>query len=187
GPGRPGRAGGGTARRDHEGCREDRLDEQDHCRGGQAGRQPCLRDDPRGGAALRAERLLRAVRHGRPEGGHGRLRREAQARVAALTGGPDTGGEVAHPGVGRAPGDPLPVLTLTGYLGAGKTTLLNHLLSGAPGLRIAAVVNDFGDIDVDAGAVAGQVDSMVSMPNGCVCCEVDASELGEAMEKLAGP
>lgn len=107
--------------------------------------------------------------------------------MAALTGGPDTGGEVAHPGVGRAPGDPLPVLILTGYLGAGKTTLLNHLLSGAPGLRIAAVINDFGDIDVDAGAVAGQVDSMVSMPNGCVCCEVDASELGEAMEKLAGP
>src|SRR5699024_5353332 len=115
------------------------------------------------------------------------LRREAQARVAALTGGPDTGGEVAHPGVGRAPGDPLPVLILTGYLGAGKTTLLNHLLSGAPGLRIAAFINDFGASVLDAGAVAGQVDSMVSMPNGCVCCEVDASEWGEAMEKLAGP
>ena len=87
----------------------------------------------------------------------------------------------------RVPGDPLPVLVLTGYLGAGKTTLLNHLLSGAPGLRIAAIVNDFGDVNVDADAVAGRVDDMVSMTNGCVCCEVDASELGEALTRLAGP
>jgi G3E family GTPase len=76
---------------------------------------------------------------------------------------------------------------LTGYLGAGKTTLLNHLLSGTPGLRIAAIVNDFGEIDVDATAVAGRVDSMVSLANGCVCCEVDAGELGETLTRLAGP
>lgn len=87
----------------------------------------------------------------------------------------------------RAPGEPLPVLVLTGYLGAGKTTLLNHLLSGAPGLRIAAIVNDFGEIDVDATAVAGRVDSMVSLANGCVCCEVDAGELGETLTRLADP
>lgn len=87
----------------------------------------------------------------------------------------------------RAPGEPLPVLVLTGYLGAGKTTLLNHLLSGAPGLRIAAIVNDFGEIDVDATAVAGRVDSMVSLANGCVCCEVDASELAETLGRLADP
>ncbi|MFN3340236.1 MAG: CobW family GTP-binding protein [Dietzia sp.] len=87
----------------------------------------------------------------------------------------------------RAPGDPLPVLVLTGYLGAGKTTLLNHLLGGAPGLRIAAIVNDFGEIDVDATSVAGRVDSMVSLANGCVCCEVDASELGDTLARLAGP
>lgn len=98
---------------------------------------------------------------------------------------PGGGGERTH--ARRAPGDPLPVLVLTGYLGAGKTTLLNHLLGGAPGLRIAAIVNDFGEIDVDATAVAGQVDSMVSLPNGCVCCEVDASELVEALTRLAGP
>ena len=96
-------------------------------------------------------------------------------------------GAASGPPVHRAPGEPLPVLILTGYLGAGKTTLLNHLLSGAPGLRIAAIVNDFGEIDVDADAVAGQVDSLVSLPNGCVCCEVDTSELGEAMETLADP
>lgn len=90
-------------------------------------------------------------------------------------------------GARRDAGEPLPVLVLTGYLGSGKTTLLNHLLSGAPGLRIAAIVNDFGDINVDAGQVAGQVDSMVSMANGCVCCEVDASELGDALARLADP
>ncbi|MCT2062417.1 CobW family GTP-binding protein [Dietzia cinnamea] len=87
----------------------------------------------------------------------------------------------------RAPGEPLPVLVLTGYLGAGKTTLLNHLLSGAPGLRIAAIVNDFGEIDVDATAVADRVDSMVSLANGCVCCEVDASELAGTLGRLADP
>lgn len=87
----------------------------------------------------------------------------------------------------RGPGEPLPVLVLTGYLGAGKTTLLNHLLSGTPGLRIGAIVNDFGEIDVDATSVAGRVDSMISLANGCVCCEVDASELGETLAGLADP
>lgn len=99
-----------------------------------------------------------------------------------------TGGAEHHVDVaGRAPGEPLPVLVLTGYLGSGKTTLLNHLLSGAPGLRIAAIVNDFGEIDVDAASVAGRVDSLVSLANGCVCCEVDASELGDALGRLADP
>lgn len=118
--------------------------------------------------------------------------RDVESGPAPVPGSPDTSTETAPAGTGqpaarRAPGEPLPVLVLTGYLGAGKTTLLNHLLSGAPGLRIAAIVNDFGDINVDAGAVAGQVDSMVSMANGCVCCEVDASELGEALATLADP
>ena len=101
----------------------------------------------------------------------------------------DATGARGHDATGahRVAGEPLPVLVLTGYLGSGKTTLLNHLLSGAPGLKIAAIVNDFGDINVDAGQVAGQVDSMVSMANGCVCCEVDASELGDALARLADP
>ncbi len=103
--------------------------------------------------------------------------------MASLTHGSPT----AEPAGRRAPGEPLPVLVLTGYLGAGKTTLLNHLLGGAPGLRIAAVVNDFGEIDVDAATVAGRVESLVSMPNGCVCCEVDAGDLPEALARLADP
>ena len=97
------------------------------------------------------------------------------------------GGDGGSSPVRRAPGEPLPVLVLTGYLGAGKTTLLNHLLSGASGLRIAALVNDFGEIDVDANAIADRVDSMISMANGCVCCEVDASELDETLTRLADP
>lgn len=110
----------------------------------------------------------------------------AQSRGEAR--GRDHGsGPAPVPGAHRAAGQALPVLVLTGYLGAGKTTLLNHLLSGAPGLRIAAIVNDFGDINVDADSVAGRVDDMVSMANGCVCCEVDAGELDGALTRLADP
>ena len=87
----------------------------------------------------------------------------------------------------RGAGEPLPVLVLTGFLGSGKTSLLNHLLGGSPGLRIAAVVNDFGEIDVDASAVAGRVDSLISLANGCLCCEVDASELSDALVALSDP
>lgn len=85
----------------------------------------------------------------------------------------------------REPGAPLPVLVVTGFLGAGKTSLLNHLLGGAPGLRIAAIVNDFGSLDVDASRVAGRVDSVISLSNGCMCCEVDAAEITDALRGLA--
>lgn len=81
----------------------------------------------------------------------------------------------------------IPVLVLTGFLGSGKTTLLNHLLRNRAGVRIGAVVNDFGAIEVDAMAVAGQVDAMVSFGNGCLCCAVDPGELDDALERLARP
>ncbi|RMI36467.1 GTP-binding protein [Streptomyces triticirhizae] len=79
------------------------------------------------------------------------------------------------------------MLVLAGFLGAGKTTLLNHLLTNASGLRIGAVVNDFGSVPVDALTVAGQVDSMVSFGNGCLCCATDTEELDEALARLADP
>ncbi|MER5260210.1 CobW family GTP-binding protein [Streptomyces sp. NPDC002855] len=82
----------------------------------------------------------------------------------------------------------IPVIVLTGFLGSGKTTLLNHLLHRSGGSRIGAIVNDFGSIEIDAMAVAGQLgDSTVSLGNGCLCCAVDASELDEYLERLARP
>ncbi|MFJ9828641.1 CobW family GTP-binding protein [Streptomyces sp. NPDC101160] len=81
----------------------------------------------------------------------------------------------------------IPVVVLAGFLGAGKTTLLNQLLRSARGTRIGVMVNDFGDIGIDAMTVAGQVGSTVSLGNGCLCCAVDASELDEYLEVLTRP
>ncbi|OJZ74660.1 cobalamin biosynthesis protein CobW [Mycobacterium paraffinicum] len=80
----------------------------------------------------------------------------------------------------------IPVIALTGHLGAGKTTLLNHLLRH-PDTRIGVVVNDFGDINIDAGLVAGQVDEPASIAGGCICCLPDGGGLGDALVKLANP
>ncbi|MGW5867910.1 CobW family GTP-binding protein [Streptomyces sp. NPDC055239] len=93
----------------------------------------------------------------------------------------------AQPGAQAGAGQ-IPVVVLTGFLGSGKTTLLNHLLHRSGGSRIGAIVNDFGSIEIDAMAVAGQLgDSTVSLGNGCLCCAVDASELDEYLERLARP
>ncbi|MGK5630217.1 CobW family GTP-binding protein [Streptomyces sp. URMC 123] len=81
----------------------------------------------------------------------------------------------------------IPVIVLAGFLGSGKTTLLNHLLRRSGGSRIGAIVNDFGSIEIDAMSVAGQVDSMVSLGNGCLCCAVDTSELDDYLARLAAP
>ncbi|MBF6176546.1 GTP-binding protein [Nocardia blacklockiae] len=80
----------------------------------------------------------------------------------------------------------IPVLIVAGYLGAGKTTLLNHLLRRREA-RIGVVVNDFGAVNIDALLVAGQVDAMVSLGNGCVCCAVDVTELDGLFSRLAEP
>lgn len=77
------------------------------------------------------------------------------------------------------------MLAVAGHLGAGKTTLLNHLLRNSRGVRIGALVNDFGAVNIDAMLVAGQVDAMASLTNGCICCVVDAEETGEMLGKLA--
>lgn len=70
----------------------------------------------------------------------------------------------------------IPILLLTGYLGSGKTTLVNNILSNKSGVRFAVIVNDIGEINIDAeliqkGGVVGQQDkSLVSLQNGCICC-----------------
>ena len=80
----------------------------------------------------------------------------------------------------------VPVIALTGYLGAGKTTVLNHVLR-TPGARIGVVINDFGELNVDAGLVTGQVDEPASIAGGCICCLSDDEALDEALAKLADP
>lgn len=72
---------------------------------------------------------------------------------------------------------PVPILLVTGFLGAGKTTVVNHLLAHADGRRIAAVVNDFGAINIDAELIAGASDGVVSLSNGCICCSLEGDLL----------
>ena len=70
----------------------------------------------------------------------------------------------------------VPVLRLTGYLGSGKTTLLNRILSNKKGIKFAVIVNDIGEVNIDAsliekgGIVGGTDDSLVALQNGCICC-----------------
>lgn len=84
------------------------------------------------------------------------------------------------------PAGAVPVILLTGYLGAGKTSLLNHLLRH-PDARIGVVVNDFGDLNIDAGLVVGQVDEPFSISGGCICCLDDDTSLEDALTALAKP
>ncbi|WP_027547101.1 GTP-binding protein [Bradyrhizobium sp. WSM2254] len=76
---------------------------------------------------------------------------------------------------------PVPILLVTGFLGAGKTTVVNHLLAHAEGRRIAAIVNDFGAINIDAELIAGASDGVVSLANGCICCSLE----GDLLRTLA--
>ena len=70
----------------------------------------------------------------------------------------------------------IPVLLLTGYLGSGKTTLVNHILSNKQGIKFAVIVNDIGEVNIDAdliqkGGIVGKKDeSLVALQNGCICC-----------------
>jgi G3E family GTPase len=72
---------------------------------------------------------------------------------------------------------PVPILLVTGFLGAGKTTLVNHLLAHAGSRRLAAVVNDFGAVNIDAELIAGVSDGVVSLSNGCICCSLEGDLL----------
>lgn len=85
---------------------------------------------------------------------------------------------------------PLPVTVIAGYLGAGKTTLVNHLLRNADGRRIMVLVNDFGDIAIDADLLESAEQDTLTLANGCVCCTLGADlmyALGDALERRPRP
>ena len=89
------------------------------------------------------------------------------------------------------PSKEIPVLLLTGYLGSGKTTLLNRILNNRRGIRFAVIVNDIGEVNIDAdliqqGGVVGQGDdSLVALQNGCICCTLKMDMVKQLSDLIA--
>ena len=80
------------------------------------------------------------------------------------------------------------IILLTGYIGAGKTTLLNHILGNDEGIRAAVIVNDIGEVNVDASLIKdgglSQTDNLIPLTNGCICCTL-ASDLAKQLQDIA--
>lgn len=77
----------------------------------------------------------------------------------------------------------IPVFVIAGFLGSGKTTFANQLLNQASGYKVGMIVNDFGAVNVDTTLVEHQVDELVSLSNGCLCCSL-ANELDDSLNQL---
>lgn len=76
----------------------------------------------------------------------------------------------------------LPVTLIGGYLGAGKTTLVNHLLRAASGLRLAVLVNEFGELAIDADLIEARDEKVIAIAGGCICCSYGSDLMAALME-----
>ncbi len=86
----------------------------------------------------------------------------------------------------KSPRKKIPVIMLTGFLGSGKTTLLNNILENNKNLKIGAIINDFGQINIDSKLVAGSVsEDTIELSNGCICCILGDNPLSEPLDQLA--
>lgn len=86
--------------------------------------------------------------------------------------------------------EPIPVTVIAGFLGSGKTTLLNALLANASGRRLAVLVNDFGELNIDASLVAEVTDNVQELSNGCICCSMQGeliNQVGELATRQPAP
>ena len=83
---------------------------------------------------------------------------------------------------------PVGITLLTGYLGAGKTTVINHVLSNQKGYKVAVIVNDIGEVNIDAeliakgGMVKEESNDLVALSNGCICCTLQVDLMKQVVD-----
>jgi G3E family GTPase len=92
---------------------------------------------------------------------------------------------ITHPATAtlKIPKRGMPVTIITGFLGSGKTTLLNHILSDRQELKVAVLVNEFGDVNIDSQLLVSIDEGMVELSNGCICCTIN-EDLVDAVYKV---